>query len=235
MNTHRRFWVGSLERYFATHDGVRVLVWKDLVQTRRGFDIRSLISWLILFGAEIGLLIALDWGTRIWVFIVWVLLIGQVCSKRLSSDLKMWVVFHQLPFSGKETLLAEIASSVTGTILLGYLAFGICSVLNLHPSLPVAILTPGIILCTAFSAIFDILRQSKTEAMSAGHASEMGAVGLMIGLLLAGIPLSLVLAITDRMSRDILLWFMLLPGLLLSLGIAYGMWQLAVSQFRKIE
>ena len=235
MSTHRRAWAGSLESYFPAHTGVWVLIWKDLVQTRRGFDIRNVISWLVLFGAGIGMLLAPDWGMRIWVFIVWVLLIGQVCSKRLSSDLKLWVVFHQLPFSGKETLVAEIASSVMGVNLLGILAFGICSVLNLHPSLAVAILAPGIILITALAAIFDILRQSKTEALLAGHTSEMGAIGLIIGLVLAGLPLMLVLGITDRLSSGLLPWFISFLGLVLSLGIAYGMWQLTAAQFKKIK
>jgi hypothetical protein len=235
MNTHRQPWAGFLESHFPAHAGVWALIWKDLIQTRRGFDIRSLISWLALFGAGIGMLIAPDWGTRVWVLIVWILLAGQVCSKRLSSDMKLWVVFHQLPFSSKQALLSEIASSVVGAILLEIFAFGICSVLNMHPSLPVAILAPGIILISALAAIFDILRQSKTEALLAGHSAEMGAVGLTIGFLLAGLPLAIVLGITDWGIGGIPHWFISLPGLAISLGIAYGMWQLDASQFNKIK
>jgi hypothetical protein len=181
------------------------------------------------------MLLAPDWEMRTWVFIVWVLLIGQVCSKRLSSDMKLWVVFQQLPFSRKNTVLAEIASPVVVAILIEGLAFGMCSVLKLKPSLPVAVLTPGIILIAALAANFDILRQSKTEALLAGHTAEMGAVGLIIGFLLAGLPLVLVLGITDRASSGLLPWFISFFGLVLCLGIAYGMWQLTAAQFKKIK
>jgi hypothetical protein len=235
MSTHRQPWAGFLESHFPAHARVWALIWKDLIQTRRGFDIRSVISWLILFGAGIGMLIAPDWGTSIWVLIVWILLIGQVCSKRLSSDMKLWVVFHQLPFSSRETLSSEIGSSVVGAILLEIFAFGICSVLNLRPSLPVAILAPGIILISALAAIFDILRQSKTEALLAGQTAETGAVGLIIGFLLAGLPLMIVLGITDQGRSGTLPWSISLSGLAISLGIAYGMWQLATSQYKKIK
>lgn len=180
-------------------------------------------------------MIAPDWGTRIWVFVVWGLLIGQVCSQRFHSDLNLWVIFRQLPFSGKEVLLAEIASSVIGAILLSWFAFGICSLMGFHPSLPVAVLAPGTILCITLVAAYDILRQSKADTLMAGHAAEMGAVGLILGLFLAGLPLALVIWISDRTSAGIIPWIVSLLGLFLSLGIAYGMWGVAAAKYKNIK
>jgi uncharacterized membrane protein len=97
------------------------------------------------------------------------------------------------------------------------------------------VLAPGIILCITLAAIFDILRQSKAEALMAGHAAEMGAVGLIIGLLLAGLPLALIMWISDRVSEDVIQWVTSLLGLFLILGIAYGMWRLTASQYKKIK
>jgi hypothetical protein len=235
MRTRQRLGAGFLASHVPARAGVGVLIWKDWVQTWRGFQIRSVISWLALFGSCLGMMIAPDWGMRIWVFIVWGLLIGQVCSKRLNSDLNLWVVFRQLPFSAKEILLAEIAISVIGATLLCWFAFGICSLIGFNPSLPVAVLAPGIILCITLAAIFDILRQSKAEALMAGHAAEMGAVGLIIGLLLAGLPLALIMWISDRVSAGVIQWVTSLLGLFLILGIAYGMWRLTASQYKKIK
>ena len=96
-------------------------------------------------------------------------------------------------------------------------------------------LAPGIILCITLAAVFDILRQCKIDALLAGHATEMGAVGLLFGLILAGIPLALVVWISNWMSGGIILWIVSLLGLFLSLGIAYGMWQLDVHQYNKIS
>ena len=215
--------------------GVWALIWKDWVQTSRGLNTRSVISWLLLFVSGLGMLIAPDWGTRFWVFVVWGLLIGQICSKRFSSDLKLWVVFRLLPFSSRDTLLVEIASPVIGTTILCWFAFVICSLIGFHPSMAVAVLAPGIILCFTLAAVVDILRQSQTETLLPGHVIESGVVGLFIGLSLAGLPLVLVLWISRQMSTGAPFWITSLLGLLLSLGIAYGIWQLAVHQYKNVK
>ena len=49
--------------------------------------------------------------------------------------------------------------------------------MGFHPSLPLAVLAPGIILCVTLAAAFDILRHSKADALMAGHVAEMGPLG----------------------------------------------------------
>src|SRR4030042_559940 len=235
MRKRQRLEAGHLVNQFPVHAGVWTLVWKDWVQGLRKFDARSVISLLVLFGSGLGMLIAPDWGTRIWVFVVWGLLIGQVCSNRFNSDMNLWVLFRQLPFSGKDILWAEIVSSVVWATLLNWFAYGICSLVGFHPSLTVAVLAPGIILCITLAAVFDILRQSKADALIDGHAAEMGAVGLLFGLIIAGIPLALVMWISSWMSAGVIVWIATVLGLFLSLGIAYGMWQLDEYQYKKIK
>lgn len=234
MRTSRRLAASHLVSYFLARSGVWSLIWKDWIQVSRRLDIRSAISWLALIGAGAGMMVAPDLGTRIWVFIVWGLLIGQVCTHRFHSDLNLWVIFRQLPFSGKEILLVEIVSPVIAATILCWLTFGIFSLMGLHPSLPVVVLSPGIILNITLASVFDILRQSKADALMTGHVVEMGAVGLIIGLILAGLPLALVLWISNIMSINAILWLISFVGLFIGLGIAYGMWQLAVSQYKKL-
>ena len=229
-------WLGleDLIRYIPASSGVWVLIWKECVQILRRLSAKSVISWLVIFGLSLVMMIATDWGTRIWVFIVWGLLIGQVCSKRFNSDMNLWVFFRQLPFSGKKLLLAEIASSVVWASFMCWFAYGISSLLGFHPSITITVLAPGIILCITLAGVFDILRQSKPDALIAGNAPEMGAVGLLLGLILTGLPFGLVMWITSRMNFGVIALVVSLLGLILCLGIAYGLWQLAAYQYKKI-
>ncbi len=234
MKMHRHLVSGHLKKHFPAHTGVWILIWKDWIQGFRRFDVKTGITWLVLFGMSLGMLVAPDWGTRIWVFVMWGLLIGQVCSKRFTSDMNLWVLFRQLPFPFKKMLLIEIASSVFWTSSLCWFAYGICILVGIHSSISIAVVAPGIIICITLAAVFDILRQSKTDELIAGHAAEMGAVGWLLGLLLAGFPLALVTWLITWMSSVIVVWMISLLGLLLSLGIGYGMWQITASQYKKI-
>lgn len=190
---------------------------------------------MALLASSLGMMIAPNWGARIWVFVIWGLLIGQICSQRFHSDINLWAVFRQLPFSGKEIVLAEIASSVIGAILLCWFAFGLSSLLGFQPNLPVVVLAPGVILCITLAAVFDILRQSKSDALMAGHTADTGAAGLIVGLIVAGVPLLLCVWISSQMITILILWVSIFLGLFLSLGIAFVMWQLTGSQIKKIK
>ncbi len=222
-------------RHFMIPRGLWILVWKGWLQSWRGLDIRGVISWLALFSLSVGMLLARGWVTLIWVFIIWGLLISQVCPKRFVSDLSLWAIFRQLPFSGLGILLADVASSVIGATLLIWLAYGLCSLGGWQTNIPVTILAPGMILCLTLTAAFDILRLSKTEALLAGNPAHMGAVGLYLGLILAGLPLALVTWLSGWAGVGITLWISSAIGLLISLGIAYIMWQLATSRFGRIK
>lgn len=214
--------------------GVRILFWKDMVQALRGFRFKSIFSWLALFGTSLGMMVATDFGTHLWLFVVWGLLIGQVCSKRFNSDLNVWVIFRQLPFSTRKIVLAEIARPVIGTTLLSWLGFSVCSLLGLKPSITIATLALGITLCFTLASLVDILRQSKADDLATGKGAEMGILGLILGLVLAGIPLILAMGISTWATGGIGVWIPSLLSLFLSLGIAYGLWQLVVYQYRKI-
>jgi hypothetical protein len=234
MRTQQSLGVGHMASNIPARAGIWVLIWKDWLQNSRVFDLRNVVYWLGLFASGLGMLIAPDWGMRIWIFVVWGLLIGQVCSKRLCSDLNLWVIFRQLPFSGREILLVEIINPVIASTLLCWFTYGMCRIIGLQTRLPVAVLAPGIILCITMAAAFDILRHSNADALIAGHVAEMGSPGLIIGLILAGLPLVLVMWISSAIGGSIAIWSTSLLGLLLMLGIAYGIWQLTASQYTKM-
>jgi hypothetical protein len=123
---------------------------------------------------------------------------------------------------------------VIGVTLLSWLGFGVCSLLDLKPSITVATLALGITLCFTLASLVDILRQSKADDLATGNRAEMGILGLVLGLILAGIPLILPIWMSTWTTGGIGVWIPSLLSLFLSLGIAYGLWQLIAYQYRKI-
>jgi hypothetical protein len=222
-------------RLLPIRSGVWALVWKDWIQSWREFNIKNLLTWLVIFGSAVGMMLAPGWGTRIWVFIVWAVVVGQVCSKRFSSDLRIWVLLRSLPFSAKAIIIAEIAHSVIATILVSWVAYGLCRLINLDPSATIVILIPGLVLCVSLAAIFDILRQVKADVLLDGHGFDMGVVGLLIGLLSAGAPLALALVLTNLWSRSLMVMGASISGLGLCLILAYALWQLSAARYKKIK
>jgi hypothetical protein len=119
--------------------------------------------------------------------------------------------------------------------VLTWLAFAAGSLLGFFPGLPLIVLSPGIIFCIALAAVFDILRQSKTSDLLVGQAAGLGAVGLIFGLLLAGLPLAISVWVSSQMSAGVVIWLVSVMGLLFSLGIAYGMWRLTTAEYKNLK
>jgi hypothetical protein len=235
MKARQRLGVGHQASRIPARAGVWALIWKDWVQSLRGIDFRGIISWLILWGVFLGLVIATDWGSRIWAFVLWGLSVGQRGTERFHADLSLWVVFRQLPFSTKEILLVEVAGPVIAATILTWLAVGVGSLLGFQFVLWIILLVPGVILGITLASAFDILRQSHTSDLLVGNSPELGAVGLILGLLVAGVPLALVSWISSHLSGGLAIWFVSPIGLLLSLVIAYGVWQLSATEFKNIK
>lgn len=215
--------------------GLWIFVWKAWLQSWRTLSFMSIISWLALFGLSLGMVLSRGWGLWIGFFIVWGIWIGQICPRRYLSDLSLWALFKPLPFSARSILLADIAGAVCGAALLGWLAYALSSLIGWKTNLSFAVLAPGAISILTLTAVFDIHRHIKTEALLAGHPASMGPLGLYLGLVLAGIPLALANWIAGWASSGVVVWVVSLFGLFLSLGIAYLMWHLAALQLRKIK
>jgi hypothetical protein len=235
MKTRQRLGAGHPASHIPARAGLGALIWKDWVQSLRRIDFISVMSWLGLCGVSLGMIVVPDWGSRIWAFVFWGLLIGQRCTERFRSDLQLWAVFRLLPFPARETLLVEIASPVLGATVVTWLAFAAGSLLGFFPGLMLIVLSPGIIFCIALAAVFDILRQSKTSDLLAGQAAGLGAVGLIFGLLLAGLPLAISVWVTSQMSAGVVIWLVSVMGLLFSLGIAYGMWRMTTAEYKNLK
>jgi hypothetical protein len=68
-----------------------------------------------------------------------------------------------------------------------------------------------------------------------GQVAEFGAVGLVLSIILAGIPWVMVSWSASHVSSQRIIWLGTVLGIIASIGIVYGMWRLAAAQFRNIK
>ncbi len=215
--------------------GAWSLVWKDAVISLRAIDVGKLIAWMGIFGYFLGMVVAPDWGTRFWSFIIWCLLVERRGTERLRSDLELWVISQQLPFSGRATIVAELAVPALVAVLLTWLAVGFGAVLGFSPQYVFILVAPAAIITIILAAVLDILQKCHASELLTGQVAEPGAGGLILGGLLAGIPIGIVYWLTylpDSTTADLMI---ALFGSVLTLGVSYILLQLSVSIYRGIK
>jgi hypothetical protein len=215
--------------------GVWALIWKNWVISLRVMRVGQIGAWIGIFAAGLGMMVAPNWGVRIWAFIFWAVLISKRCTERIRSDLELWVISQQLPFRRERMVIAEIAQPVIGAICLTWLAYGIGYWLGYKPSGLIPWLLPGIIFSIALMAVLDILRRCKSSELLAGQVVDIGAGGLVLLLLLAGVPGVLIWWIISRPIGSGIHWLVILAGFSLIYGISFVIWKLSADTFRAIK
>jgi hypothetical protein len=235
MKARQKLGAGHLASQIRGRTGYSALIWKDWVTTLRAMNFGSMMGWLSILAVYLGMILVPDWGARLWAFIIWCLLVGQNCTDRLRGDLEVWAITRQLPFSGREILVAEVATPILGATLLSWFAIGVSFLLGLSPQLSLILLAPAAIICIVLAAEFDILRQCRSSDLVAGQVAELGVGGLVIGIILAGIPLSTVSWIANQFNGPGIIWLGNLLGIVLSLGIIYVLWNLTAAIYRDIK
>ena len=215
--------------------GVWSLVWKDAVISLRAIDFAKLAAWMGIFGLSLGMVVAPDWGTRFWSFIIWCLLIQRRGTERLRSDLELWVISRQLPFSGQAIMAAELVTPALVTMLLAWLAVGFGVLLGFSPQYTFILVAPAAIITIVLAAVLDILQKCHSSELLTGQVAEPGAGGLILGGLLAGLPMGIVYWLTNQPGSTGGDLMIALFGSALSLGISYVLLRLSVSMYRGIK
>lgn len=90
-----------------------------------------------------------------------------------------------------------------------------------------ALLIPGMIAAIFSAAAFDVIRRSNSGLLLNGSVPELSAGGILLGILVAGIPLVLLVAITSGLGMVL--------AFTLSLGLAYLAFELAAYAFRNLN
>jgi hypothetical protein len=207
--------------------GPGVLIWKDVLQTKRTFRLTGLLTWLQIFGFLFVLPVLPDIGSRGIVIILWIIQLAQISVKRIRSDLAVWPLIRQLPISHKKflrndlgfTYLLAVLISLTG-FLLGCVVFGM--------QIPgLAWLVPGMVAAISFAAVFDVIRRSRSGLLLNGSVPELSAGGILLGILFAGIPLMTYLLVSGILG--------MLLAIILSWGMGYLAFELVAYAYRNID
>jgi hypothetical protein len=216
-------------------EGMLALVWKDLIVSTRPLNIQSLLAWLGIFSSCLGWALNLDFGTRLWAFIIWSVLVAYRATGRLRSTLRVWDLTHQLPFSGREVLLAEVGLPSAIALFVSWLSCLFGFFLGSPPPVYLLLFVPAAILCIALSAAYDILRHSQASELLAGLVADLGAGGLLLGIILAVIPLLLVSGLLILLPAVGLVLIIILLGLILGAGGVLLSWRLAANSYSNIK
>ena len=207
--------------------GPGVLIWKDVLQTKRTFQLTGLLTWLQIFGFLFVIPVLPDIGSRGIVIILWIIQLTQISVKRIRSDLSVVSLIRQLPISYKKflindlgfTYLLAVLISLTG-FLLGGAVFGM--------QLPgLALLVPGMIAAICFAAVFDVIRRSRSGLLLNGTVPELSAGGILLGILFADIPLLIYVLVPNIIG--------ILLALIVSWGMGFLAFELAAYAFRNID
>jgi hypothetical protein len=242
-DTHLKREVLTREKLGSGHQASRIpgrigagaLIWKDWVESLRVINIGDLIGWLGVFGLFLGLLLEPVWGTRLWAFILSCLLIGQRCTDRLRSDLRVWVITRQLAIQSDALLLAELVSPVFLTTLMAWIAMLVSHWLGYYHRISLVLLIPILVLCLALIAAFDILRHCRSSELLAGHVAELGVGGVVLGVILTGIITTLFYWLTFLPAEPVINCLITFLGLSFCGGMTYLILRLTTWSLNQIK
>lgn len=207
-------------------EGEKALIWKDLLQSQRSFELLSLSNWVAILGLMISIAILPDLSSRAFLFTIWVITVGKVSVLRLRSDLSCWAFVRQIPFSHKEFLKYDLLSSFVLAGFLSIVGLFIGSVISGNPFEILAFMIPGIIASVAGMSAADVIRRSRGDLLIDGLVADIGAGGIISGLLLAGLPYTIYALLQG------LFWFSF--ALLLSILFGVGAFFIATKTYQKI-
>lgn len=168
--------------------GSSLFLWKDIVQSQRSFQLRDLYNWITIFGLMFGFSLLPDLASRAISFVIWVIWVGKVSVLRIRVDLSCWSLVRQLPVSHQKFLLSESASSWFLATLLSITGFLLGSFVTQKPDIGFALILPVLTAGISLISTFDVIRRSRSPLLFTGSVANIGAVGILFGIILASIP-----------------------------------------------
>jgi hypothetical protein len=176
-------------------NGVWMLIWKDLVQSRRSLRASQIVRWIWVFLLSMGIFLSSGWVVQLIIGVIWAVSLGSLITNRLRSNLAHWWLLRSLPFRTPILFIALLGPACGLGILLSWLALALTS-----PSLPfgwlAAALSPFLVACAALGSTHDIIDHAKARVlMTPGLAEEnvphQDIKGVLTILISVGLPLGL--------------------------------------------
>ena len=173
-------------------------------------------------------MLAPDFGSRLFLLAFWIFALGQRTTFRFRTDLANWWILLSLPFSSERLILTELAIPWSLAVGIGWLGilFGGAGLGTLR--LTAALLLPTVCLILSLVAAYDILRQSKAEMFLNGNVPGISVLTIVGGAVCLVIPAGMTLWLIQ------LPWIGVFLAFVMSLLLAYGLWQLAAKKYRFI-
>jgi hypothetical protein len=235
LRTRQRLGAGHQASRLPGGSGVYSQIWKNWVTSFRTLRIETIISWVAIFGLSLGLFLAGDWGSRLWIFVILCLLIGQRGTDGLRADLSVWALTRQLPFSSSELLASELGPPVLLTYSLTLIALVISSWIGKVNYSPIFLLAPISVLLIVSASTYDIFRNSRSSELLLGRVAEPGLVGLVLGIFLGALPLGIATWVSMLFKIPGIEWVAGIIGFILGVGIFYLMWRVITTAYLGIN
>lgn len=223
-----RLGIGRSPARLRSRPGLWVLLWKDILQSRYEIGFGEVRNWLVLLGISSGLLLAPDFGSRLFLLAFWIFALGQRTTSRLRADLANWWMLRSLPFSSERLLLTELANPWSLAVGIGWLGILFVGAGLGTLRLTAALLLPPVCLMLSLVAAYDILRQSRAEMLLNGNAPGISALTIVGGAVCLFIPAGMILWLNH------LPWIGAFLAVVVSLLLAYGLWRMAAKKYRSI-
>lgn len=195
--------------------GAGALLWKDVLQSVRSLHLQSVLAWFSIVTAMLALPFLPDLGSRALLIAFWVIQIGRFSVVRLRNDLACWVLIRQLPFLHSRFLVFDLVAVYALSVLTS-LAGLAAHATFFQSRLDVwAAFIPGVVAGIVSMAAFDICRQSRDELLLAGIAPDLSALGSLLGVAVAAVPIVINILVPG------------LTGVLLATAVSLGLGGLA--------
>lgn len=204
-----------------------ILIWKDLIQSRRSWNMSSFFDWITTFSIVVGFPFIPDIGNRVFAMIFWSIRLGTMAVKRLRSDLSCWQIIRQLPISCDRFLFLELSPSFFLTMIISTVGLIFNALVMKSVEFGFALLFPGIIAGVIGTAAFDVIRRARSDYLLNGSVPEISSGGYLLGSLIAAVPIILY-TVFSGVSRLIFPFFA-------SLTFGYFAFKIAVRSYRNID
>jgi hypothetical protein len=191
LKTQKRLGMGRAPFRLPAPSGPAVLLWKDVLQSLRLLRLSGLLDWLILFSLGLSIPLLPDFGSRAVASAFWLIRVGKISAIRLRSDLACWPIARQLPVSPHAFIGYDLGLAYLLVILLTLSGLGAASILAGAPLDRLAALVPGITAGMAGMAAFDVIKGAYSNLLTGDSIPDVGARGVILGLILALIPMAI--------------------------------------------
>ncbi len=226
LQTQQRLGVKRAPSKLPSAAGAGTLIWKDILQSQRSFRLSAIFVWLGMLMVTLFFSFLPDIGSRALAIAFLIIQIEQVSVIRLRDDLSRWSLVRQLPISPKKFLKFELSSAYLLSVLICVIGLVIGSIIFRTSIDGLAVLIPGIAAGAAGMAAFDVLRRSRSDLLNAGTAPALSAVGIILGLIIAALPLLINALLPGAIGLGM--------AALLSLGLGFMAFNLAARSFHNL-